>query len=148
MIQFLKSVLDLFGYDRFRLYQGWPTQLHHWANIFASILKRASKLLMTNSQYFTFFPSNVFDHLFILLTSFFPHRTFQKPSPLPKFFALPAKFVSLKKVKLDNSKKGRKGLPSGPHVALGPSVGHPCLYTRFNIVNLDCFKNSSSCKTS
>ena len=26
--------------------QGWPTQLHHWANISAPILKRAAKLML------------------------------------------------------------------------------------------------------
>ena len=46
------------------LNQGWPTQLHHWANISAPILKRAAKLLlMTNSHYFTSFSSNFFDEL-------------------------------------------------------------------------------------
>ena len=65
-----------------------------------------------------------------------------------KNFAFSKNCFALKNgVKLDNSKKGSKGLPSGPHAALRPSVGHPCLYTRFNIVNLDCYKNSSSCKT-
>ena len=44
--------------------QGWPTQLHHWANIFVSILKRAAKLVITNSQFFTSFAPNFFDDLF------------------------------------------------------------------------------------
>ena len=44
----------------YSLNQGWPTQLHHWANIFVSILKRAAKLPITNSLYFTSIPSNFF----------------------------------------------------------------------------------------
>ena len=109
------------------LYQGWPTQLYHWANISAPIVKRAAKLLlMTNSHYFTSFSSN------FLMTFFWePHISplyFQKPIP-PKFFwhlnktDLPRKiFPPLKKgVQLDNSKKGRTSLPRGPR------VGHPCI---------------------
>ena len=47
------------------LEQGWPTQLHNWANIPAPILKRAAKLLLiTNSHYFTLFSSNFYDDLF------------------------------------------------------------------------------------
>ena len=113
--------------------QGWSKQLHHWANISTPILKRAAKqLLMTNSHYFTSFSANFFDVLF-LRTSYFPRYTCQKPIP-PKFFRnlnkidLPRKiFPPIRKgVKLDNSKKGHKSLPSVPHAALGPRVGHPC----------------------
>ena len=50
--------------------QEWPSQLHHWANISAPIIKsikRAAKLLlMTNSHYFIFtsFSSNFFKDFF------------------------------------------------------------------------------------
>ena len=55
----------LYKQEYYSLYQGWPTQLHNWANISAPILKRAAKLLlMTDSHYFTLFSSNFFDDLF------------------------------------------------------------------------------------
>ena len=62
--------------------QGWPTQLHHWANISAPILKRAAKLLlMTNSHYFTSFSSN-FLMIFFENLIFYPLcYTCQKPIP-------------------------------------------------------------------
>ena len=115
------------------LNQGWPTQLHYWANIFVPTFKRATKLLMTNLQYFTFtsFSSNFFDDLFsephffplylakaypqiffVLSTKFTSSKNF---SYLKKFFAL------IKEVKFGNSKKDHTSLSSGP------LVGHPCL---------------------
>ena len=63
------------------LYLGWPTQLHHWANILVPIVKRVAKLLITNSLYFSSFLSN------FLVTFLEPHPLCicQKPIP-PKFF--------------------------------------------------------------
>ena len=76
----------LVGYGLgYGLGQGWPTQLHHWDNIFVSILKRAAKLPIANSQHFTSFAPNFFDDLF-LGTSFFPRYTCQN-SATPQNFS-------------------------------------------------------------
>ena len=65
--------------------QGWPTQLHHWANISAPILKRATKLLlMTNSHYFTSFSSNFLMNF--LRTSYFPRYAILAKSLSPEMF--------------------------------------------------------------
>ena len=74
------------------LEQGWPTQLQHWANISAPILKRAAKLLlMTNSHYFASFSSN-------FLMTFFENLIFP-PLYLPKAY-LPKFFRHLNKIDL------------------------------------------------
>ena len=76
--------------------QGWPTQLHHWANIFVPILKRAAKLLlMANSNYFTSFSSNFFRHL--------------NKIDLPRKIVPPLK----KEVQLDNSKRAAEACQVG-----------------------------------
>ena len=102
---------------------------------FFSILKRAAKLPMKNSQYFTSFPSNFFWWPYFLRTSFFPSNILPLPiffrplsakSASPKNFSFSKIFFALKKrVKLDNSKMGCTSLSSGPHAALGSCVGHP-----------------------
>ena len=75
----------------YTLEQGWPRQLYHWAIIFVPIFKRAAKLFMTNSQYFTSFSSNFFANLIFSL------YTCQKHMPLQIFFVLTTKFTSLEK---------------------------------------------------
>ena len=76
--------------------QGWPTQLYYWANIFATIVKRAAKLLMANSIYFTSFPLNFFDDLF-----WEPHLfpiCLSKANRSKNFFAISTKFASSEKL--------------------------------------------------
>ena len=74
--------------------QEWPTQLYHWANIFVTIVKRAAKLLMANSIYFTSFPLDFFDDLSGNLI-FYPYAC-QKPIDPKNFFAISTKFASSK----------------------------------------------------
>ena len=113
------------------LEQGWPTQLHHWANILVSLLKRPAKLPIAISLYFTSIPSNFFDDLFLenliplpplyLPKAYPPSQIFPPPPPtkfayFEKNFLPKINFLPLKKgVELDNSNKGRTDLPSGPH---------------------------------
>ena len=96
------------------LEQRCPTQLHHWAKIFVTILKRAAKLFSKLSKFLlnTFFP---------LTQNILPH--------FPKIFRFLKKKFSPTKFsrQLGNSKKGRTNLSIGPHAARRPRVGHPGL---------------------
>ena len=71
--------------------QGWPTQLHHWANIFVTIVKKAPKLLMENSISLKFFWWLFFGNLI-----FFPYAC-QKSIDPKSFFAISTKFTSFEK---------------------------------------------------